>query len=78
MTISIYLLVLLIIINIYQLKTSTPGSDHYAHFGIINSIKENKHRFTTKVNTYINEDDNPDPQLYHLLLSLIDIIIFLD
>lgn len=66
-----YLLILLILINVYQLKTSTPGSDHYIHFGYINSIKENKNRFITKVNTFINEDEFPDPQLYHWLLSLI-------
>lgn len=71
MVIFLYLLILLIAINVYQLKTSTPGSDHYVHFGYINSIKDNKHRFITKVNTFINEDDFPDPQLYHWFLSLI-------
>jgi hypothetical protein len=71
MLILLYLLILLIAINFYQLKTSKPGSDHYIHFGYINSIKDNKHRFVTKINTFINEDDFPDPQLYHWMLSLI-------
>lgn len=69
--ISILLLALILLaVNIFQIRFSTPGSDHYFHFGYINSIKANSGRFITKVITFLNDDDFPDPQLFHWLLSL--------
>jgi hypothetical protein len=65
------LFLLLLTINILQLKFSKPGSDHYIHFAYINSIRNNKNKFINKVNSFINDDDFPDPQLYHWLLSFL-------
>lgn len=65
------LIAFLVIINLFQLKLSSPGSDHFIHFGYLNSIKKNGNRFITSVDTFINKDDFPDPQLYHWLLSFI-------
>jgi hypothetical protein len=67
----IFLFGFLLLINLFQLKFSLPGSDHYIHFGYINSIIKNKNKFITRVKTFINDDDFPDPQLYHWLLSFL-------
>lgn len=69
--IYICLFLVLILINIYQVKTSTAGSDHYFHFAFIKSIKNNKYRFFTKINSFINESDYGYPQFYHWLLSFL-------
>lgn len=60
---------ILVCINLLQLKFSTPGSDHFVHFGYINSIRANKNRFITKEYNSIYEDDFLYPQLYHWILS---------
>ncbi len=52
-----------------QHRFARPGSDHYIHLAYVDSIRANKHRFITRVNSFINADDFPDPQLYHWLLS---------
>jgi len=59
------------IILYIQAKVSTPGSDHPYHLGLINSIRENKHRFVGSFPNIIGEKNFAYPQFFHWVLSLI-------
>ncbi len=65
------LLAILITINLIQLKYSSQGSDHYAHFTFIKAVRNNKNRFISENPVYINKNDIPPtvPQFFYWILS---------
>lgn len=65
----IILFLVSVMLTAIQQRFLSAGSDHYIHLAYIDSIRANNHRFITKVDSFINEDDFPDPQLYHWILS---------
>lgn len=69
--ISIVILLIYKIIALIQFKVSKPTSDHGYHIGLINSIRENNHKFVLGHKNYIENKNFMYPQLFHWLLSFI-------
>ncbi len=71
--ISVIILIIYKVIALLQFKVSKPTSDHGYHIGLINSIKENKHRFVLGHRNYIENKNFMYPQFFHWMLSYIPI-----
>lgn len=66
-----FLLFLNKIILLLQFKISKSGFDHYYHFGLIESIRNNNKKFVLKQESYIIDNNFTYPQFFHWLLSFL-------
>ncbi len=57
------------LLNFFQQAVSSPGSDHYYHLALINSIRANKNRFVSEIDSILGQKYFSYPQGFHWILS---------